>query len=85
MEAVPMHPPCLTRVMTDDDAGVEIAQISRIVARIQLALGAVPGAEREYIAQALLDYAMKQTGRGRQTVASTRAARGVFWNAPWRP
>ena len=40
----------LTRVMTDDDRGVEIAQLQSVLERIQSALRDVPLAQREYIA-----------------------------------
>ena len=62
---------CLTRVMTDDDCGVEIAQLPSVMQRIQSALRDVPLAQREYIANALLILAVSL-----QTEASTRAARG---------
>jgi hypothetical protein len=62
---------CLTRVMTDDDRGVEIAQLQLVMQRIQSALRDVPLAQREYIANALLNLAVSL-----QTEASTRAARG---------
>ena len=62
---------CLTRVMTDDDRGVEIAQLQSVMQRIQSALRDVPLAQREYIANALLTLAVSL-----QTEASTRAARG---------
>jgi len=62
---------CLTRVMTDDDRGVEIAQLQSVMQRIQNALRDVPLAQREYIANALLTLAVSL-----QTDASTRAARG---------
>jgi hypothetical protein len=62
---------CLTRVMTDDDRGVEIAQLQSVMQRIQGALRDVPLAQREYIANALLNLAVSL-----QTEASTRAARG---------
>jgi len=62
---------CLTRVMTDDDRGVEIAQLQSVMQRIQGALRDVPLAQREYIANALLNLAVSL-----QTEASTRALRG---------
>lgn len=62
---------CLTRVITDDDRGVEIAQLQSVMQRIQSALRDVPLAQREYIANALLTLAVSL-----QTDASTRAARG---------
>jgi hypothetical protein len=61
----------LTRVMTDDDGSVEIAQLQLVLQRIQSALRDVPLAQREYIANALLTLAVSL-----QTDASTRAARG---------
>ena len=62
---------CLTRVMTDDDGGVEIAQLQSVMQRIQSALRDVPLAQRESIANALLTLAVSI-----QTEACTRAARG---------
>ena len=62
---------CLTRVMTDDDSAVEIAQLQSVMQRIQGALRDVPLAQREYIANALLNLAVTL-----QTDASTRALRG---------
>ena len=62
---------CMTRVMTDDDRGVEIAQLQSVMQRIQSALRDVPLAQRDYIANALLTLAVSL-----QTDASTRAARG---------
>ena len=61
----------LTRVMTDDDRGVEVAQLQSVLQRIQSALRDVPLAQREYIANALLTLAVSL-----QTDASTRAVRG---------
>jgi len=62
---------CLTRVIMDDDRGVEIAQLQTVMQRIQSAMRDVPLAQREYIANALLNLAVSL-----QTEASTRAARG---------
>lgn len=69
MNAFASH--CLTRVMTDDDRGVEIAQLQAVMQRIQSSLRGVPPAQREYIANALLNLAVSL-----QTEASTRAIRG---------
>lgn len=49
---------CLTRVMTDDDCGVEIAQLQSVMHRIQSSLRDLPVAQREYIANALLNLAV---------------------------
>ncbi len=58
---------CLTRVMTDDDRGVEVAQLQSVMHRIQSSLHDVPMAQREYIANALLNLAVtrmvKEEGR----------------------
>jgi len=51
---------CLTRVMTDDDRGVEIAQLQSVMHRIQSSLRDVPAAQREYIANALLNLAVSR-------------------------
>ena len=58
MSAVVTLSPCLTRVMSDDDASIEVAQLARIVERIQCAASAIPIPEREYVAKALLAYAL---------------------------
>lgn len=49
---------CLTRVMTDDERGVEVAQLQLVMQRIQNSLRDVPEAHREYIAGALLNLAV---------------------------
>jgi len=58
---------CLTRVMTDDDRGVEVAQLQSVMHRILDSLRHVPQAQREYIANALLNLAVsrmvKEEGR----------------------
>lgn len=58
---------CLTRVMIDDDCGVEVAQLQSVMERIQRMLHDVPLAQREYIANALLNLAvsgmLKEEGR----------------------
>ena len=51
---------CLTRVMTDDDRGVEVAQLQSVMHRIQSSLRDVPMAQREYIANALLNLAVSR-------------------------
>lgn len=72
---------CLTRIVIDDDCGVEIAQLQSALHAIECALKDVPSIERHYIAGALLSFAVAQT-RGCQTVASTRALRPGVSNAP---
>lgn len=54
---------CLTRVMTDDDRGVEVAQLQSVMQRIQSALRDMPIAQREYIANALLNLAVSRMVR----------------------
>jgi hypothetical protein len=49
---------CLTRVVIDQDCGFEIAQLQAIMHRIQSTLPDVPPAQREYIANALLNLAV---------------------------
>lgn len=49
---------CLTRVMTDHDRGIEVAQLQSVMHRIQSSLRDVPLAQREYIANALLNLAV---------------------------
>ena len=60
-------PRCLTRVMMDDDHGLEVAQLQSVMHRIQGSLRNVPQAQREYIANALLNLAVsrmvKEEGR----------------------
>jgi len=56
---------CLTRVVLDDDCGIEVAQLQSVMHRIQSTLRDVPQAQREYIANALLNLAvsrMKEEG-----------------------
>lgn len=63
---------CLTRVMVDDDSALEIAQLQSVMHRIQGMLGAVPAAQREYIANALLNLAVAHMlkERGKTQAAS---------------
>jgi len=49
---------CLTRVVIDQDCGFEIAQRQAIMHRIQSTLPGIPQAQREYIANALLNLAV---------------------------
>lgn len=49
---------CLTRVMTDGERSLEVAQIKSVMHRIQSSLRNVPPAQREYIANALLNLAV---------------------------
>jgi len=51
-------PRCLTRIVIDDGSGVEVAQLQLVMQRIQCMLHAVPAAQREYIANALLNLAV---------------------------
>jgi hypothetical protein len=46
--------------MTDDDRGVEVAQLQSVMHRIQSSLRDVPMAQREYIANALLNLAVSR-------------------------
>jgi hypothetical protein len=46
--------------MTDDDRGVEVAQLQSVMHRIQSSLRDVPVAQREYIANALLNLAVSR-------------------------
>jgi hypothetical protein len=68
---------CLTRVMTDDDHGIEVAQLQLVMQRIQSALRDMPPAQREYIANALLNLAVSG-----YTLTSTRAGRAGVSKAP---
>ena len=63
---------CLTRVMMDDDRGVEVAQLQSVMHRIQSSLRDVPQAQREYIANALLNLAVSRMVKeeGRSLTAS---------------
>ncbi len=60
------RPHCLTRVMIDDDCAVEVAQLQTVMQRIQYMLHDIPAAQREYIANALLNLAvarmLRETG-----------------------
>ena len=51
-------PRCLTRIVIDDGSGVEVAQLQLVMQRIQCMLHDVPAAQREYIANALLNLAV---------------------------
>lgn len=53
-------PRCLTRVMIDDDCAIEVAQLQSVMHRIQCLLHDVPQAQREYIANALLNLAVSR-------------------------
>ena len=53
-------PSCLTRVMIDDDCALEVAQLQSVMNRIQCMLHDVPQAQREYIANALLNLAVSR-------------------------
>jgi hypothetical protein len=55
--ALTLPPRCLTRVVIDD-AAVEVAQLQSVMQRIQQMLSGVPAAQREYIANALLNVAV---------------------------
>jgi hypothetical protein len=82
------NPRCLTRVVIDDDCGVEVAQLQSVMQRIQSMLHDVPQAQREYIANALLNLAVsrmvKEEGMT-QTVAITCSLRPEISYPPWRP
>ena len=54
---------CLTRVMIDDDCALEVAQLQSVMHRIQCMLHDVPQAQREYIANALLNLAVSRYER----------------------
>jgi len=64
-----LPPVCLTRVVVDDQYEIEVAQLQVAMQRIQAALGDVPAAQREYIANALLNLAVSKVP---QTVAFNR-------------
>jgi hypothetical protein len=59
MRAVAADPPCLTRLMTDDDC-FEVGQVAAIEARIQRSLSSLPQPERDCLTKALLAYAMRR-------------------------
>jgi hypothetical protein len=61
---------CLTRVMIDDDSGVEVAQLQSILHRIQCTLRDVPQAQREYIANALLNLAVSRMWGGARSLTA---------------
>jgi hypothetical protein len=62
------NPRCLTRVVIDDDCGVEVAQLQSVMRRIQSMLHDVPQAQREYIANALLNLAVSRSSDRRDHV-----------------
>lgn len=64
----PNAPRCLTRVMIDDDCALEVAELQSVMSRIQCLLHDVPQAQREYIANALLNLAVTRM-RGRELTA----------------
>jgi len=49
---------CLTRVVMDDGFDLEIGQLQAVMQRIQNSLRDIPGSQREYIANALLNVAV---------------------------
>lgn len=53
-------PGCLTRVVVGDECDIEVAELARALQRIQSELRDVPVAQREYIANALLDLAVSR-------------------------
>lgn len=80
---------CLTRVMIDDDCGIEVAQFQAVMHRIQCMLHDVPAAQREYIANALLDLAiarmLKESGRSQSADILLRLGDGVARGDPPPP
>lgn len=61
--------PRLTRVVIDHDRGIEIAQLQMLHERIHEMLPHASALEREYIANALLDLALRALGQ-RESCAS---------------
>jgi hypothetical protein len=55
---------CLTRLVIDDERSIEVAQLQAAMQRIQSRLNNVPPAQREYIANALLNLAVERMSRG---------------------
>lgn len=55
---------CLTRVVIDDERTIEVAQLQAAMQSIQSRLNGVPPAQREYIANALLNLAVERMSRG---------------------
>ena len=51
---------CLTRVVVDDHAWLDVAQIDAVMRRIQAALQEIPEGERTFIANALFRVAVAQ-------------------------
>ena len=49
---------CLTRIVAGDDMSLEVAQIQTVMTRIQTALRGIPDAQRDYVANALLNLAV---------------------------
>jgi hypothetical protein len=50
----------LTRVVQDNDLELDIAQIHAVMSRIQSSLRDIPRAQREYVANALLNMAVSK-------------------------
>ena len=67
---------CLTRWVSDDEFAVEVAQLQKIMERIQSALHEIPQRQRSYIANALLNLAVakmiKEEGRPRTSTLLLR-------------
>jgi hypothetical protein len=53
---------CLTRVIVDDD-GLVIAELQSVMQRIQNSLRSIPVEQREYVANALLNFAVSRMVR----------------------
>lgn len=51
-------PGCLTRVVVGDEREIEVAELALALQRIQSELHGVPAAQRDYIANALLELAV---------------------------
>jgi hypothetical protein len=79
---------CLTRVIVDDD-GVEVAHLQTVMQRIQYALQDIPAAQREYVANALLNIAVtrmvREEGKERTLSILLRLGDVVASNDPSPP
>lgn len=55
---------CLTRIVIDNERTIEVAQLQAAMQRIQSRLNNVPPAQRDYIANALLNLAVERMSGG---------------------
>ena len=76
---------CLTRVVIGDDRSVEVAELQAVMQRIQSMLDNVPAAQREYIANALLNLAVERIGKLRRPARADGSSQTVAITCSLRP